>query len=158
MADKYLLADEMLAQAGMDWYELSNWAVDDAAHCRHNQIYWTGGDWWGVGPGAHSHIDGVRWWNVKHPSAYASRLGAGVSPAQAREVLDVETRRVERVLLETRLRAGLPLNALDEEGAHAAAEAARDGLVDMGALSNGSVRLTRGGRLLADVVVRALLS
>jgi putative oxygen-independent coproporphyrinogen III oxidase len=158
MADKYMLADEALARAGMDWYELSNWAVDDAARCRHNEIYWTGGDWWGVGPGAHSHIGGVRWWNVKHPAAYASRLGTGVSPAEAREVLDAETRRVERVLLETRRRTGLPLSTLDDAGAAAAEEAARNGLVEVSALATGSVRLTQRGRLLADAVVRALLS
>ena len=59
------------------------------------------------GPGAHSHVGGVRWWNVKHPAAYADRLAAGRSPAHAREVLDAESRRVERVLLELRLREGL---------------------------------------------------
>ncbi|MGA8208839.1 MAG: radical SAM family heme chaperone HemW, partial [Nocardioidaceae bacterium] len=107
LADKYLLADHALATAGLGWYEVSNWARDEAATCAHNVGYWTGGDWWGVGPGAHSHVGGVRWWNVKHPAAYADRLAAGVSPAQAREVLDDETRRVERVLLETRLGAGL---------------------------------------------------
>ena len=107
LADKYLLADERLAAAGLGWYEVSNWARDEASRCRHNLLYWTGGDWWGVGPGAHSHVGGVRWWNVKHPAAYADRLAAGRSPAHAREVLDAESRRVERVLLELRLRDGL---------------------------------------------------
>ena len=91
-------------------------ARPDAAACRHNLGYWTGGDWWGVGPGAHSHVGGVRWWNVKHPTPYAGRIGEGVSPAHAREVLDAETRRVERVLLETRLRQGLPVDVLDDAG------------------------------------------
>ena len=54
--------------------------------------YWRGEDWWGVGPGAHSHVGGVRWWNVKHPAAYADRIAAGVSPAAGREVLDAPTR------------------------------------------------------------------
>ena len=107
LADKYLLTDERLAAAGHEWYEVSNWARDDAARCRHNLGYWRGADWWGAGPGAHSHVGGVRWWNVKHPAAYADRLSAGASPAHAREVLDDETRRVERVLLELRLRDGL---------------------------------------------------
>ncbi|MBA2465679.1 MAG: coproporphyrinogen III oxidase, partial [Nocardioidaceae bacterium] len=100
LADKYLAADAALVAAGLSWYEVSNWARDEAAACRHNVGYWTGVDWWGAGPGAHSHVGGVRWWNVKHPAAYAGRLAAGDSPALAREVLDGETRRVERVLLE----------------------------------------------------------
>ena len=114
LADKYLLADQRLEDAGLGWYELSNWARDEQARCRHNLLYWTGGDWWGVGPGAHSHVAGARWWNVKHPAAYAERLAAGMSPAQDHEVLDDQTRRVERVLLEVRLRTGLPVDALDE--------------------------------------------
>ena len=103
LADKYLLADELLGAAGFGWYEVSNWArfLSFEQWCEHNLLYWRGGDWWGVGPGAHSHVGGVRWWNVKHPSAYAERVAAGRESALAREVLDGETRRVERVLLET---------------------------------------------------------
>ena len=117
LADKYLHADEQLGEAGFEWYEVSNWARERAGRCRHNELYWTGGHWWGVGPGAHSHIGGVRWWNVKHPAAYAGRMAADASPAAARETLDDETRRVERVLLEIRLRDGLPVLALDHTGA-----------------------------------------
>ena len=84
--------------------------------CRHNQLYWTGGHWWGVGPGAHSHVGGVRWWNVKHPAAYAERLARGVSPALAREVLGYRDQKVERILLEIRLVEGLPVTALDAAG------------------------------------------
>ncbi len=116
LADKYAAADDLLAAAGLEWYEVSNWARDEAARCRHNLGYWTGADWWGVGPGAHSHVDGVRWWNVKHPAAYGDRLAASVSPAHAREVLDAETRHVERVLLEVRIREGLDGSVLDEGG------------------------------------------
>lgn len=154
VADKYLLADETLTAAGLGWYEVSNWARDEAARCRHNVLYWTGADWWGVGPGAHSHVGGVRWWNVKHPVAYAERLAADVSPAHAREVLDDETRRVERVLLELRLRSGLPLTALAPAGI-----AEVDGLADRGLLVREADRLvlTAQGRLLADAVVRDLL-
>jgi putative oxygen-independent coproporphyrinogen III oxidase len=153
-ADKYLLADERLGRAGLEWYEVSNWARDPAAYCRHNIGYWTGADWWGVGPGAHSHVGGVRWWNVKHPAAYADRISAGASPAHAREVLDDETRRVERVLLEVRLVDGLPPDALDDAG-----KAAVPGLVDRGLLEPMGERLvlTSRGRLLADAVVRDLL-
>jgi len=133
---------------------VSNWARDQAARCRHNELYWTGGHWWGVGPGAHSHVGGVRWWNVKHPSAYAGRLAAATSPAAAREALDDESRRVERVLLEIRLRDGLPVLALDT---HGRAQVAR--LVDEKLLELRAERLvlTRDGRLLADAVVRDLL-
>ena len=153
LADKYLAADEALRAAGLDWYEVSNWARRPASACRHNVGYWTGADWWGVGPGAHSHVGGVRWWNVKHPTAYAARIGRGVSAAQARESLDDETRRVERVLLETRLRAGLPAEVLDDAGRAAAPGLAGRGLVEQG----DPVVLTTRGRLLADAVVRELL-
>nr|WP_227467355.1 radical SAM family heme chaperone HemW [Nocardioides lijunqiniae] len=154
LADKYDLADDRLTAAGLGWYEVSNWARDDAARCRHNLGYWTDGDWWGVGPGAHSHVGGVRWWNVKHPAAYADRLASGASPAHAREVLDPESRRVERVLLELRLRDGLDPRVLDAAGLGAVPR-----LVDDGLLEPGTERLvlTRRGRLLADAVVRDLL-
>jgi putative oxygen-independent coproporphyrinogen III oxidase len=154
LADKYVVADERLGAAGLRWYEVSNWARDDDSRCRHNELYWTGGHWWGVGPGAHSHVGGVRWWNVKHPAAYAGRLADGVSPAMARETLDAETRRVERVLLELRLRDGLPVSVLDTTGRRAVAELRERGLVELAAER---LVLTRQGRLLADAVVRDLL-
>jgi putative oxygen-independent coproporphyrinogen III oxidase len=154
LADKYLLADERLGDAGFTWYEVSNWARTPEQRCRHNELYWTGGHWWGVGPGAHSHVGGVRWWNVKHPTAYAARLAERVSPAAARETLDDETRRVERVLLEIRLRDGLPVLALDVHGRAAVADLVARGLVELVAER---LVLTREGRLLADAVVRDLL-
>jgi putative oxygen-independent coproporphyrinogen III oxidase len=154
LADKYAVADERLVAAGLGWYEVSNWARDDAARCRHNLLYWTGGDWWGIGPGAHSHVGGVRWWNVRHPAAYADRIAAGASPAHARELLDDETRRVERVLLELRLSDGLPLDALDDAGRGAVDEQVARGLVVRNA---DRLVLTTTGRLLADGVVRDLL-
>jgi oxygen-independent coproporphyrinogen-3 oxidase len=154
LADKYVLADDMLTSAGLGWYEVSNWARTADARCRHNELYWRGDTWWGIGPGAHSHVGGVRWWNVKHPTAYAERLAAGDSPAYARETLDAETRRVERVLLEVRLSAGLPLKVLDEAGRKAVPRAVADGLV---VEESGRLILTRRGRLLADAVVRDLL-
>ena len=157
LADRYVMADDVLSAAGLRWYEVSNWAASGAARCRHNELYWTGGDWWGVGPGAHSHVAGTRWWNVKHPAAYAQRLAAGTSPAHAREELPAEDRRVERVLLETRLAAGLPLGVLTTEGRAAAARMRDDGLVDPSALAAGRVVLSRRGRLLADAVVRDLV-
>ena len=160
-ADRYEAADELLRSAGYDWYEVSNWARrDDAAdhRSRHNLSYWTGQDWWGIGPGAHSHVGGVRWWNVKHPAAYADRIAAAVSPAAGRETLDDETRRVEQVLLGVRLADGIPLSALHADGRREVAGLLADGLVDAGAALSGRVVLTRKGRLLADAVVRRLLA
>src|SRR6204780_4011035 len=112
MADRYLIADELLGAAGFRWYELSNWARDEKGDCRHNMLYWTGGDWWGCGPGAHSHVGGVRWWNVRHPTAYAQRLAAGRSPAAARERLTDDERSMEEIMLRARLAEGLPLSLL----------------------------------------------
>jgi putative oxygen-independent coproporphyrinogen III oxidase len=154
LADRYEIADQALVAAGMQWYEVSNWAASPGDACRHNLGYWRGGDWWGIGPGAHSHVGGVRWWNVLHPSTYAARLAEGTSPAAGRELLDAETRRVERVMLELRLADGLSLDALDDAGRAAAAQAADDGLAT---LADDRVRLTLRGRLLADAVVRSLL-
>ncbi|MEN3612833.1 radical SAM family heme chaperone HemW [Plantactinospora sp. ZYX-F-223] len=156
-ADRYLAAEAALSEAGFSWYEVSNWARTPAAACRHNLLYWTGGDWWGLGPGAHSHVGGVRWWNVKHPSSYAARLGAGQSPGQAREVLSARERQVEEVLLRLRLATGLPLAALDDAGRVGAARARETGLLDGAAYEAGQAVLTLRGRLLADAVVRDLL-
>ncbi len=155
-ADKYELVDDLLGASGLHWYEVSNWAGDDEAVSRHNLGYWRGDNWWGVGPGAHSHVGGVRWWNVKHPTAYAQRLVAGDSPAAARESLDAPTRRMERVMLESRLATGLPLDVLDEAGRAALPALVERGLVHAHLADEGVV-LTRPGRLLADAVVRALL-
>jgi coproporphyrinogen III oxidase-like Fe-S oxidoreductase len=148
----------VLDAAGLGWYEVSNWARSPQARCRHNLAYWTGGDWWGVGPGAHSHVGGVRWWNVKHPTAYAGRIAAGASPAHAREVLDAETRRVERVLLEIRLRDGMDVDVLDGAGRAALPAQVARGLVVPLEEARGRVVLTTRGRLLADAVVRDLLT
>jgi putative oxygen-independent coproporphyrinogen III oxidase len=155
LADKYLLADERLGAAGLEWYEVSNWARREASRCQHNRLYWTGGDWWGVGPGAHSHVGGVRWWNVKHPAAYGQRLAQGVSPGQGREVLTATDRHTERVLLELRLREGLAVDVLEPAGQAAIPAVVERGLV---VLDGDRLVLTREGRLLADGVVRALLA
>lgn len=154
LADKYLLADDALTAAGLSWYELSNWARDEAARCRHNLLYWRGGDWWGVGPGAHSHVGGVRFWNVRSPRVYAERIAAGVSPAEARELLDEPTARMERILLETRLVEGLPVAVLDEQGRRLLPGLRESGLVGT---DPDRVVLTRRGRLLADAIVRDLV-
>ncbi|RKT53157.1 radical SAM family heme chaperone HemW [Saccharothrix australiensis] len=156
LADKYELIDAALTARGLRWYEVSNWAAGPASVCRHNVLYWRGADWWGAGPGAHSHVGGVRWWNVKHPAKYSELLAAGRSPAAGREVLSADDRRVERVLLELRLAEGLPVDVLDAGGRAEAKTAAADGLLDPDALAAGRCVLTDRGRLLADAVVRRL--
>jgi oxygen-independent coproporphyrinogen-3 oxidase len=156
-AAKYELADELITRAGLGWYEVSNWSRTPEQACRHNLAYWRGDDWWGIGPGAHSHVGGVRWWNVKHPTAYASRLAAGASPAAGREILDPTTREMERIMLEARLGSGLSVDALDIAGRHAIAGLIADGLVEPTPAFHGRLVLTLKGRLLADAVVRRIL-
>lgn len=161
-AEMYEMLDARLAAAGYDWYEISNWSRTPETRSRHNLSYWTGEDWWGAGPGAHSHMGGLRWWNVKHPRAYAERMAEGLSPAHARELLTEEARHSERVLLETRIRDGFPIDALSEHGKQAVAELIADGLVDGRAalgVAGAERRIvpTLRGRLLADTVVGKLL-
>jgi putative oxygen-independent coproporphyrinogen III oxidase len=153
MARRYEHADRTLTAAGFGWYELANWAAGDGARCRHNLGYWRGGDWWGIGPGAHSHVGGVRWWNVLRPAAWRDALAAGRSPAAARETPGGTARRMEEVMLGIRLADGLALR--DGERATAADLAAR-GLLDAAALRVGRAVLTLRGRLVADAVVREL--
>jgi oxygen-independent coproporphyrinogen-3 oxidase len=154
LADKYLLAEELLAAAGYSAYEVSNWARSPEHRCRHNLAYWRGDSWWGVGPGAHSHVGGTRWWNVKHPAAYASRLAQGVSPAYARESLSVDDRRIERVLLELRLAEGLEADVLTPSERRRIPDLVYRRL---GEVHDDRLVLTLSGRLLADGVVRDLL-
>jgi oxygen-independent coproporphyrinogen-3 oxidase len=156
LADRYEQADAALRAAGFDWYEVSNWARGEAARCRHNELYWANANWWGVGPGAHSHVGGLRWWNVKHPAAYADRLLRGESPVQDTELLDDDDRALETVMLGLRLREGLPLTALSDAGRLRAADAVVRGLLEPGAHTTGRAVLTDRGRLLADALVREL--
>ncbi len=157
LADRYVLADETLAKAGYEWYEVSNWARSDAARCRHNELYWTDSNWWGLGPGAHSHVSGVRWWNVKHPARYSATMLAGRSPAAGREELDPPARYTEKVMLGVRMRAGLPTSELTTEAREALPQLTRWGLLDPDSVTAGRVVLTQRGRLMADAVVRELL-
>jgi putative oxygen-independent coproporphyrinogen III oxidase len=156
MADRYQIADEMLGAAGFTWYELSNWAKSDKSRSRHNLLYWTGGNWWGFGPGAHSHVGGVRWWNVKHPAAYATRLNAGRSPAAARERLTAAEQRMEEIMLRARLAEGLPLSLLTGTALADSERMVGDRLLDRSAYAAGRLVLTLRGRLLADAVIRDL--
>jgi oxygen-independent coproporphyrinogen-3 oxidase len=153
MADRQAEADAALSAAGLHWYEVANHAGSAEARCRHNLGYWRSHDWWGIGPGAHSHVAGERWWNVKHPSAYARRLAAGQSPAAGGETLGAATRRFERIMLEVRMAEGLDTTLLTPAGARAAERLERDGALE---LSDGRAVLTLRGRLTADAVVRDL--
>ncbi|MFM7029856.1 MAG: radical SAM family heme chaperone HemW [Micrococcales bacterium] len=159
-AVKYEMASEAFETAGFQWYELSNWAKSESARSRHNISYWSGADWWGYGPGAHSHVAGVRWWNVKHPAPYTQALAEGRSPAMAREVLTKESQLEEQILLRIRMRDGLPVETLRQAEAFDAGLVAgliADGLVEPGAALRGVLVLTLQGRLLADMVVSRLL-
>jgi oxygen-independent coproporphyrinogen-3 oxidase len=156
LADRYVQADTTLRARGFDWYEVSNWSTSAGARCRHNELYWANAHWWGVGPGAHSHVGGVRWWNVKHPAAYADRLARGESPAADREALTDADRALEAVMLGLRLREGLPLERLSDAGRQRAADDVVRGLLDPAAYTAGRAVLTDRGRLLADAVVRDL--
>jgi len=145
-AEMYEVADDVLQAAGFDWYEVSNWARSADQRSRHNLAYWQGTDWWGFGPGAHSHVAGTRFWNVKHPAAYAQRLSFGESPAAGREVPDAQARLLERVLLGSRIREGFAISELEPEGRQAVAALIADGLVDGASALKGRIVLTlRGG-------------
>ena len=157
-AQFYEQADEALTAAGFEWYEVSNWAKSTDQRSRHNLSYWTGADWWGIGPGAHSHVGGVRWWNVKHPKAYADRIAEGVSPALAREILGEDERYMERVMLALRIREGLSIGDLRSGVQPVVASAIAAELVEPRAALEGTLVLTRKGRLVADGLARDLLS
>ncbi|MBW0103943.1 coproporphyrinogen III oxidase [Pseudonocardia sp. KRD-291] len=158
-ATRYEILDARLTEAGLRWYEVSNWSVPGTdAECRHNLGYWRDGDWWGLGPGAHSHLAGSRWWNVKHPARYAAALTAGETPEAGREDLTAAERYTERVMLRLRLAEGLPLDMLDGPGRGAAALARDDGLLERDPFDTGRAVLTPRGRLLADRVITDVLT
>lgn len=154
LADRYVRLDERLRDNGFDWYEVSNWARSPQAECRHNLGYWHGADWWGIGPGAHSHVNGVRWHNVKHPARYAAELAAGRLPVASSETLTAADRHTEEVMLRMRCRDGLPTSVLDADEIGGARRLCADGLLV--AIADRYV-LTDQGRLLADGVIRDIL-
>lgn len=153
LADKYAAADAAFSAAGLHWYEVSNWARSADHECRHNNAYWTGQDWWGFGAGAHSHIGGVRFWNAKHPRAWADRLAQGQSPAIGREELDADTRRLEDLMLRARIRRGMRLSELPAGTGVLLEQFAKQGLVEP---DEEWLALSLRGRLMADFIVREL--
>ena len=159
-ADKYEFADSQFEAAGLRWYELSNWSSSPETRSAHNLAYWRGQDWWGFGPGAHSHIGGVRWWNAKHPTTYAAALAEQLSPGVGRELLTAETRLQERILLESRLSDGIAISLLKQANPQVGSVIAQfiaEDLIDGATAIRGQLVLTRTGRLLADAVVRRIL-
>ena len=154
-ADKYLLVDELATKAGMDWYEVSNWSLT-GGEARHNIAYWHSNDWWGIGAGAHSHVQGVRWWNVKHPTTYISKLISGESPMLENETLTKEQMRFEEILLRIRLSSGLPLDFFTKAELVILNSYLAQGHLEEKAWQSGQLKLSISGRLLADQIVRAL--
>lgn len=152
-ADRYEILDSRLEAAGMPWYEVSNWARP-GGECAHNIAYWRSQDWWGVGPGAHSHLRGDRWWNIKHPAPYAERIAAHESPEAGSETLTHAELHVEEVMLGVRLAEGISTSLAP---AGVIADLIARGLLEPTAAQAGRLQLTLAGRLLADAVVRALL-
>jgi oxygen-independent coproporphyrinogen-3 oxidase len=157
MADKYELVDDLAAAAGLSWYEVSNWARTPEHRSRHNLAYWRGADWWGIGPGAHRHRDGLRAWNVKHPSRYARMLAAGELPVADSEQVAAEDRLVERIMLELRIADGLDVDVVPAEHRDMLAIHRDRGHLEPAALAEGRAVLTRDGRLLAAAVIRDLV-
>ena len=156
MADMYLLVDDLCEKAGMSWYELSNWSRPNH-ESRHNVAYWRNANWWGLGPGAHSHVDGIRWWNVKHPTAYKSALFAGTSSIQEREVLTSQQKADEAIMLSIRMRGGISLSDLSIKQREKVGEYRQSGHLDSMRWDEGTLQLTANGRLIADRIVRELV-
>ncbi len=154
LADRYELLDAARSAAGLYWYEVSNWSTP-GGECRHNLGYWDGGHWWGAGPGAHGFLGSTRWWNVKHPKAYAQALAEGRLPVADSEELDDTARHIEDVMLRLRLRSGVPRSLLADAESVRAGVAVADGLLDD---TGDRLVLTDRGRLLADAVIRDVLA
>jgi oxygen-independent coproporphyrinogen-3 oxidase len=156
-ADKYLRADEKFKAAGLDWYELSNWSKP-GSESKHNLAYWNGANWWGAGPGAHSHIDGKRWWNVKHPTAYKEKISSGQSPMDDQEELTLEEKSSERIMLEIRLARGIDSKTLTAEQISTLEGFKNQGHLLEDSWASGRIVLSTSGRLIADRIVREILS
>ncbi|MEB2596330.1 radical SAM family heme chaperone HemW [Corynebacterium amycolatum] len=158
LADRYERIDAALSQAGFSWYEVSNWAKP-GGQCRHNMLYWRDGNWWGAGPGAHSHLDGTRFYNVKHPARYAATISGGELPIKDSEGLTAENRHTEKIMLGLRLAEGIDANLLGEDELGKARRQAEAGMVEFVSVDCGQrIQLTNRGRLLADAIIVDILS
>ncbi len=156
-AEKYVALDARMTAAGFDWYELSNWAKP-GHQSRHNQAYWLSADWWGLGAGAHSHINGERWWNIKHPQSYIEAAIKGNTPAAGNEILSEDDKLVESVMLRIRMCEGLPLSSFTQAQQAKLNSFYERELFEAKSWESGQLVLSLKGRLLADQVVRDILS
>jgi oxygen-independent coproporphyrinogen-3 oxidase len=156
MAEKYLLADQAFTGAGFTWYELSNWSKS-GGQSEHNIAYWMNKNWWGVGPGAHSHLNGMRWWNVKHPNLYKSKISGNESPKLDQEILEPMQIESERLMLSIRLPSGISKDSLSSEQVKTLEPYLDSGALDLDKWGAGSVSLSLTGRLIADRIVREIL-
>ena len=155
-AEKYLIADQAFTSAGFDWYELSNWAKPNSAS-KHNLAYWLGNNWWGAGPGAHSHLNGKRFWNVKHPNLYKEKIESNQSPMAGSESLEELQRESERLMLSLRLPTGVAKKTLNEQQLLELSEYVESGHLDQSNWNEGRATLTVDGRLIADRILRQIL-
>ena len=151
MAHRYRLIANALESAGFDWYEVSNWAKP-GGECEHNLVYWRDGNWWGAGPGAHSHVDDKRFYNVKHPARYFRMLSENTLPIGGSEDLTAADRHTERIMLGLRLKEGVPRDWL-------ALTTTLQSYLDRGLLlaSDDRIKVSDEGRLLVDGIVADLL-
>jgi oxygen-independent coproporphyrinogen-3 oxidase len=156
VADKYLIADKAFKEAGFEWYELSNWSKP-GSESKHNMAYWNGDNWWGAGPGAHSHLDGKRFWNVKHPNLYKERIQNKQSAVADSEVLKKDQIESERLMLLLRLPSGIEKQTLNQIQLSELSEFVESGHLDRANWNQGRASLTLNGRLIADRILRKIL-
>ena len=155
-AEKYLLADKAFTAAGFQWYELSNWAKPDSLS-KHNLAYWLGENWWGAGPGAHSHLNGKRFWNVKHPNLYKEKIQSNLSPIADSEVLEEIQIASEKLMLSLRLPSGVKKESLNQDQISELSDYVESGHLDLLNWNQGRATLTLEGRLIADQILRQIL-
>jgi oxygen-independent coproporphyrinogen-3 oxidase len=155
-AEKYLLADKEFTAAGFQWYELSNWAKPDSLS-KHNLAYWLGENWWGAGPGAHSHLNGKRFWNVKHPNLYKEKIQSNLSPIADSEVLEEIQIASEKLMLSLRLPSGVEKESLNQDQISDLSDYVESGHLDLLNWNQGRATLTLEGRLIADQILRQIL-
>ncbi|MEY4313957.1 MAG: hypothetical protein RIS93_537 [Actinomycetota bacterium] len=155
-AEKYIMADKAFSEAGFNWYELSNWAKVNS-QSKHNLVYWHGNNWWGIGPGAHSHLNGKRFWNVKHPNLYRQKIESGLTAILDSEVLNFSQRESERLMLSFRLPSGVAKNSLNDQQISELSGYVGSGHLDQESWNQGRATLTLNGRLIADRIVREIM-
>ena len=153
-ADRHEIIANRLEEAGFEWYEVSNWAKP-GGECRHNLLYWRGGNWWGAGPGAHGYVNRFRYFNVKRPEKYNTMLADGVLPIDGSETITDEGSHFEQIMLGLRLKEGIPRRWVAEGAQGVVDKHVRGGVL---AEENGRIFATDSGRLLIDGVITDILA